>query len=708
MSKSRLSRLLPKFLRGDKSSKNVSATDYVDNKLPKCFIHFLDDSQHQLPFKGSWKGCQLLEKVYDMLNLHEKDYFSLRFIDSSGQTHWLDGNKTLSSQFKGCFNPYKLYFGVKFYAADPCKLREEITRYLFFLQVKQDILQGRLPVTFDEAAELCAYAVQSELGDFDPRHHTPGYVSEFCFVPNQSEELERKIAAIHRRLGGLVPMMAEYRFLDKVKWLDMYGVDLHPVMGEASVEYFLGLTPTGIVVYKNKNKVGNYFWPRINKVTFRGKIFIIKVKDKNNEEHAYAFELPRKAACKYVWKCCVEHHAFFRLNQTQERSFRQVRITRSFSANHGSGRTQRQAFSDNLSRQSSAVVRLPSRRQPRRVSSDSRLNAHGQYESQYHKDSGMVTMVIRPEPVRGPRHRSLPELQGHESPRSTKSAPWEGKLDYGLYTGGRESPLSAPSDRMNQQRNRGVSGSDSESGISQRRKYFPNRRGSDNDSDASMSRRRRREIDSDSGSDVSSRYHTTRSNNEKSTKTSFPVLYPFHDKDSKQNGSVPSLHSAPAGETRQRRRRRRSKSPGKKPPEELRRHFEYDLKDTEGMSQEQLREIPFVNVETKSSFFKLKYSPKLRQKVKASKQKNAEGLDQNRNEILHRQTSAPSTDACDKSSVRQSQHTDTDAGDGLGNRQQWGQSTVWWDAAGLSQDDHIPTTSHSLIPYLTIFLPHQL
>ena len=33
-----------------------------------------------------------------------------------------------------------------------------------------------------------------------------------------------------RRLSGLTSAMAENRYLEKVKWLDMYGVDLHPVI----------------------------------------------------------------------------------------------------------------------------------------------------------------------------------------------------------------------------------------------------------------------------------------------------------------------------------------------------------------------------------------------------------------------------------------------------------------------------------------------
>ena len=73
--------------------------------------------------------------------------------------HWLDPKKRVCRQIRGVA-PITLYLGVKFYAADPCRLVEEITRYQFFLQVKQDVLQGRLPVPHDLAVELGALALQ--------------------------------------------------------------------------------------------------------------------------------------------------------------------------------------------------------------------------------------------------------------------------------------------------------------------------------------------------------------------------------------------------------------------------------------------------------------------------------------------------------------------------------------------------------------------
>lgn len=329
-----------------------------------CKIVFLDETELVHELQNNNNGQALLDIVFRHLNLLETTYFGLRYLDQNGQTHWLDPAKKLNKQIKGP-DPYTFYFGVKFYAADPCKLLEEITRYQFFLQIKQDILQGRLLVPFELAAELGANILQSELGDYDPRRHSPGYVSEFRFLPNQSVELEMRIAELHQTLVGQLPSTAELNYLDKVKWLEMYGVDLHPVLGEDHVEYFLGLTPSGILVLRNKNTVGNYYWPRITKIYFKGRYFMLRVTDKNNDECTYGFETPSKSSCKHLWKCCVEHHAFFRLVQVTPTAPDIFALGSRF---RYSGRTEKQAVRDAQMKLRSPPTfsRTPSRKFQRR------------------------------------------------------------------------------------------------------------------------------------------------------------------------------------------------------------------------------------------------------------------------------------------------------------------------------------------------------
>uniref|UniRef100_A0A8B9RA48 Erythrocyte membrane protein band 4.1-like 4A n=1 Tax=Astyanax mexicanus TaxID=7994 RepID=A0A8B9RA48_ASTMX len=351
-----------------------------------CEVLLLDETKltltsQQQGIKKSTKGSVVLDYVFSHVNLAEIDYFGLRYCDRSHQTYWLDPTKTLA-EHKDLITtgpPYTLYFGVKFYTEDPCKLKEEITRYQFFLQVKQDVLQGRLPCAFNISTQMAALAIQSELGDYDPYRHVSGYVSEYRFVPDQKEDLEEAIEQIHKTLMGQTPSEAENNYLSIAKGLEMYGVDLHPVFGEKQSEYFLGLTPVGVVVYKNKTQVGKYFWPRITKVFFKETQFELRVLGKDCNETSFFFEAPSKTACKNLWKCCVEHHTFFRMPENDSSTLtRKLSKLGSLGSRHRySGKTAMQMGKDQcvgLPRLDLEVVRTRSKTYPKRSSQPTGMN----------------------------------------------------------------------------------------------------------------------------------------------------------------------------------------------------------------------------------------------------------------------------------------------------------------------------------------------
>ena len=94
--------------------------------------------------------------------------------------------------------PWKFNFEVKFYPPDPAQLQEDITRYQLCLQIRNDILNNRLPCTLVTHALLGSYLVQSELGDYDSDTMGYNYLSEFRFAPNQTRDLEEKVMDLHK------------------------------------------------------------------------------------------------------------------------------------------------------------------------------------------------------------------------------------------------------------------------------------------------------------------------------------------------------------------------------------------------------------------------------------------------------------------------------------------------------------------------------
>ncbi|XP_033623640.1 protein 4.1 isoform X8 [Fukomys damarensis] len=316
-----------------------------------CKVSLLDDTVYECVVEKHAKGQDLLKRVCEHLNLLEEDYFGLAIWDNTTSKTWLDSAKEIKKQVRGI--PWNFTFNVKFYPPDPAQLTEDITRYYLCLQLRQDIVAGRLPCSFATLALLGSYTIQSELGDYDAELHGMDYVSDFKLAPNQTKELEEKVMELHKSYRSMTPAQADLEFLENAKKLSMYGVDLHKAKDLEGVDIILGVCSSGLLVYKDKLRINRFPWPKVLKISYKRSSFFIKIRPGEQEQYesTIGFKLPSYRAAKKLWKVCVEHHTFFRLTSTD--TIPKSKFLALGSKFRYSGRTQAQT------RQASALIDRP-------------------------------------------------------------------------------------------------------------------------------------------------------------------------------------------------------------------------------------------------------------------------------------------------------------------------------------------------------------
>ncbi|CAB3385719.1 Hypothetical predicted protein [Cloeon dipterum] len=266
----------------------------------KCTVRLLDDSEViECDFQSHHKGKYLLEYVCRQLNLIEKDYFALRYVDSNKQRHWLDPAKTVIKQIK------------------------EMDPILFSFRLRRDLLHGRLYCSAPEAALLGAYIIQADLGDYDPEEHEGNYVAEQKLLLKQTIKIEEDIIELHQtQMRGQSPETAETNFLRKAYQLDTYGIDPHPVKDHRGNPLYLGINHSGIITLQGSRKTNHFKWNEVQKINYEGKMFIIHLvfneDPRNKKKHTVGFKCPSSAACRHVWRCAVEQMLFFTLQSSSE------------------------------------------------------------------------------------------------------------------------------------------------------------------------------------------------------------------------------------------------------------------------------------------------------------------------------------------------------------------------------------------------------
>uniref|UniRef100_A0A8C6TMM0 FERM, RhoGEF and pleckstrin domain protein 2 n=1 Tax=Neogobius melanostomus TaxID=47308 RepID=A0A8C6TMM0_9GOBI len=282
----------------------------------------------------------LLTEVFQRGNIMESDYFGLEFQNTQMNWVWLEPTKLIVRQVRRPANTL-FRLSVKFFPPDPGQLQEEYTRYLFSLQMKRDLIDGRLICSENTGALLVSHFVQSEIGDYDDAADRD-FLKMNSLLPYQ-DKVEDRIMELHRRHLGQTPAESDFQILEIARKLEMYGVRFHPAADREDTKINLSVAHMGMQVFQGCTKINTFNWSKIRKLSFKRKRFLIKLYPEVHGPHQDTLEflMESRDQCKIFWKICVEYHSFFRLFDQPLPKTKAILFTRGSSFRY-SGRTQKQ------------------------------------------------------------------------------------------------------------------------------------------------------------------------------------------------------------------------------------------------------------------------------------------------------------------------------------------------------------------------------
>ncbi|XP_047440478.1 moesin-like isoform X2 [Mugil cephalus] len=279
------------------------------------------DAELEFAILPSTTGKQLFDQIVKTIGLRETWFFGLQYQDSKGFSTWLKLNKRVTAQDVKRDNPLLIKFRARFYPEDVAEeLIQEATQRLFFLQVKESILNDDIYCPPETAVLLASYAVQVKLGDYKKDYHVPGYLTREKLLPQRvleqhklnKNQWEERIQVWHQEHKGMLREDAMVEYLKIAQDLEMYGVNYFSIKNKKGSELWLGVDALGLNIYDKKDrmtpKIG-FPWSEIRNISFNDKKFVIKPIDKKAPD--FVFYVPRLRINKRILALCMGNHDLY-------------------------------------------------------------------------------------------------------------------------------------------------------------------------------------------------------------------------------------------------------------------------------------------------------------------------------------------------------------------------------------------------------------
>ncbi|XP_078142124.1 radixin isoform X1 [Centroberyx gerrardi] len=279
------------------------------------------DAELEFAIQPNTTGKQLFDQVVKTVGLREVWFFGLQYTDSKGYVTWLKLNKKVTQQDVKKENPLQFKFRAKFFPEDVSEeLIQEITQKLFFLQVKEAILNDENYCPPETAVLLASYSVQAKYADYSKDIHKAGYLAADRLLPQRvleqhkltKEQWEDRIQAWHEEHRGMLREDSMMEYLKIAQDLEMYGVNYFEIKNKKGTELWLGVDALGLNIYEHGDKLTpkiGFPWSEIRNISFNDKKFVIKPIDKKAPD--FVFYAPRLRINKRILALCMGNHELY-------------------------------------------------------------------------------------------------------------------------------------------------------------------------------------------------------------------------------------------------------------------------------------------------------------------------------------------------------------------------------------------------------------